>query len=196
MVFLTPDNMSIIVHPDHPFHPAFPYLSRIHQADYLRVYLWHHYGGGWFDIKPMHHSWMPSWEEFRDPEVWLVGPAEQMEGHVAANATVQKHFRELVKVSQFIGRPHTPLSQMVFEQQQAILTRKMEELKAAWLLDQKRPNKHKMPQRCCLGDAMQQRYSYPLTWAEILGRVYHPACFAHRKHLNRNLKAFPREPYL
>src|SRR5690606_35753476 len=37
--------------PAHPFHPTFPYLSAVHQSDYIRIYLLHHYGGGWHDIK-------------------------------------------------------------------------------------------------------------------------------------------------
>ncbi len=191
VVFMTPDNLSIIVHPDHPLHPAFPYLSGNHQSDYLRVYLWHLYGGGWFDVKPMHHSWRPSWEEFRNPEVWLVGPVEIGEFHIVANATVRKHYKELIVVNQWIGRPHTPLSQMVFEQQQAILTRMMVKLKKGWLLNQRRNRRHRMPQRCCADSEAQRFHGYPLHWTEILGSIYHPACFEHREHLNMNLKMFP-----
>ena len=34
-----------------PFHPACPFLSETHKDDYPRVYLMHHFGGGYPDLK-------------------------------------------------------------------------------------------------------------------------------------------------
>lgn len=48
-----------------PFHPAYPYLSAVHKADYLRAYVMHHYGGGYSDIKtPYGWTWYSAFQDF------------------------------------------------------------------------------------------------------------------------------------
>src|SRR5882762_5613921 len=42
-----------------PMHPAYDFLSATHKADYLRMYLMHHYGGGYTDIKHTAKDWNP-----------------------------------------------------------------------------------------------------------------------------------------
>lgn len=49
---LTEETIPSIIRPGAPFHPAYPYLSAVHRADYLRCYLMHFHGGGYTDIKP------------------------------------------------------------------------------------------------------------------------------------------------
>jgi hypothetical protein len=48
---LTPETIPSLRLPGAPFHPAYPYLSAVHRADYLRCYLMHFHGGGYTDIK-------------------------------------------------------------------------------------------------------------------------------------------------
>ena len=43
VVLLTPDTLANWVLPEHPLHPAYPYLSQTHKADYLRVYKMYHH---------------------------------------------------------------------------------------------------------------------------------------------------------
>lgn len=56
---ITSDNLYEYEKSDHPFHPAFQYLSAVHKADYLRTYFMHFYGGGYTDIKPHTQNWLP-----------------------------------------------------------------------------------------------------------------------------------------
>lgn len=43
---LTPENYKSYEVEEHPIHSAFPYLSEVHQGDYLRTYMTYFYGGG------------------------------------------------------------------------------------------------------------------------------------------------------
>ena len=62
VVLLTPDTLTNWVLPEHPLHPAYPYLSLTHKADYLRVYMMYHHGGGYTDIKRVTRNWRPLFE--------------------------------------------------------------------------------------------------------------------------------------
>src|SRR5689334_3269690 len=46
VVVVTPENPRQYVDP----HPAYDYLSLVHRADYLRLYLLHRYGGIYLDM--------------------------------------------------------------------------------------------------------------------------------------------------
>ncbi len=50
--------------PQAPFHPAYALLSEAHQADYLRAYLLHHFGGGYSELAPATASWTGQFERF------------------------------------------------------------------------------------------------------------------------------------
>jgi hypothetical protein len=61
---LTPDTIPSLQRPGAPFHPAYPYLSAVHRADYLRAYLIHFHGGGYTDVKSyMPGSWVNAFRE-------------------------------------------------------------------------------------------------------------------------------------
>ncbi len=193
VVLVTPGNLSLVLNSTVPMHPAYQYLSSVHQSDYLRIYLWHLYGGGWFDVKPMYHSWRPSWEEFKDPDVWLIGPKERGPWDVAGNETVRSHFAELVATNQFIGRPRTPLSRDAHEGQDVVLSAKHHMLANTW--KQNRRRNLTMPGRCCQSPHDISTFRYPLGWAELLGGVFHPACFQHRQHISVKMPRRPDEKY-
>lgn len=59
------DTLASFTAPHGPLHPAFQYLSPIHQSDYLRAYFMHHLGGGYTDIKRCSGSWKPAFEAVR-----------------------------------------------------------------------------------------------------------------------------------
>ncbi|MFM9437533.1 putative O-linked N-acetylglucosamine transferase (SPINDLY family) [Janthinobacterium sp. CG_23.3] len=52
--------------PQAPFHPAYALLDQAHQADYLRAYLLHHFGGGYSALAPAPAavSWTGHFERF------------------------------------------------------------------------------------------------------------------------------------
>jgi len=61
---LTPETIPSLRRPGAPFHPAYPYLSAVHRADYLRCYLMHFHGGGYTDVKSyMVGSWLNAFRE-------------------------------------------------------------------------------------------------------------------------------------
>jgi hypothetical protein len=45
----------------HPLHPAFPYLSAVHQADHQQTYVMHFHGGGYSD-KAATGSWTDAFD--------------------------------------------------------------------------------------------------------------------------------------
>ncbi len=198
IVMLSPENATRMAHAAAPFHESYQYLTAIDKSNYLRHYLWHHYGGGWFDIKPMYHSWRPSWEQFNDSDVWLIGPPEEKPGDVASwNKTIRSHFRELVACNQFIGRPGTPLSLLMQQKHISMLNSSLPRLKRQWEVNL-RMNRT-MPGRCCTANQKKDLNFtiYPLEWALLNGKNFHPACFKYRKHIRANMKRYARrEPYV
>ena len=61
----TKDRIPSLQLPSAPFHPAYPYLSAVHKADYLRAYVMHYYGGGYTDIKtPYGWTWYDAFRDF------------------------------------------------------------------------------------------------------------------------------------
>jgi mannosyltransferase OCH1-like enzyme len=64
VLLYTPSTIPSLQVPGSPFHPAYPYLSAVHRADYLRAYVMHHHGGGYSDIKTP-YGW-PWYDAFRD----------------------------------------------------------------------------------------------------------------------------------
>ena len=74
VVYLTLDNITDIILPDHPLHPAYPYLTATQKADYLKAYLMNFYGGGYADIKLMQNSWVSAARKLQeDDNLWAVG---------------------------------------------------------------------------------------------------------------------------
>ena len=74
IIFINKDNLKNYILKEHPLHKGFKYLSSIHQADYMRCYLMHHYGGGYTDIKPLKESGKGVEILNENPNVWAVGP--------------------------------------------------------------------------------------------------------------------------
>jgi len=73
VVFLTGDSYKNWEIRASPFHPALPYLSECHRSDYLRVYLMHHYGGGYTDVKFTYKSWRSAFEALKTSDAFALG---------------------------------------------------------------------------------------------------------------------------
>ena len=67
VLLLTKQTIPAYVLPDAPLHPAYPYLSAVHKADYFRCYLMHFHGGAYTDVKTP-YGW-PWYDAFRDFEL-------------------------------------------------------------------------------------------------------------------------------
>jgi len=163
-------------HPDHPFHPAYPLLSAVHQADYLRVYLMHHYGGGYTDIKHTSRPWAPFFARLR------AAPAHDMLGYTEIGPhgvapvpppvgdLLRAHYEKLVGLCAFVCRRYSPFTSAWLAQTNAVLDAKLDGLRL-------NPARHPQDQTGVqLPDGSIS--AYPLAWTELLGNVFHPLVLA------------------
>ncbi|MCC5937657.1 MAG: hypothetical protein JJU34_10265 [Lunatimonas sp.] len=178
-----------------PIHPAFRYLSAVHQSDYVRSYLWHHYGGAWHDVKATEVNFLPTWEEFLDPSVYLVGRPEAKGGAAKIadpeGRWMPKLWKDLVSVIAWIGRPHTSFSFEMMENLNHYLDQQLEALANAPALH---PREKKIETKNFLIKELKQKYyrlsgrspGYPLPWT-LFGNIFHPLNYKYKEHVSIKL---------
>ena len=173
VLLLTAANIPHWQHPEHPFHPAFPYLSATHQADYLRVYLMHHYGGGYTDIKHTHTAWAPFFARMRaSPAQHDVLGYTEIGPHGVAplpppvGDLLRQHYDKLIGLCAFICRRYSPFTQAWMERTHAVLNAKFDALR-------EHPARHPQDRHGALFEDGSHS-PYPLAWTELLGNVFHP----------------------
>ena len=197
-VLLTEASLGDWVTADAPLHPAFAWLSAVHQADYLRCHLMHHHGGGYVDLKPLEADWRPSFDwldaaaealaiGYREPGpggVASLGLGEVLGPRILSRAWwrrrwLQLNHRSLIGTCGFIFRPRSPLTAAWH----AELWRRLDAF--APLLAE-HPARHP---RDRAGFAIDGRPSgYPVPWTALLGDILHPLAWQHR---HRILKTLP-----
>jgi len=195
-VFLvTPERIAELEVSGHSIHPAFPYLSAVHQSDYLRIYLLHHYGGAWHDIKATQVSLAPAWKNFADPAVYLVGRPERAGGPAAVyddnGRWMPDYWEQLISVTAWVGRAGTPLTEALYERLHQLLDTYYPDLKAH---PAKHPREKKITKKNflhglfiwakCLLTGRNSRY--PLPWT-VFGNIFHPLNYRFRDHIRRDL---------
>lgn len=184
LVLLDKDTIPSYEVPGHPFHPAYPYLSETHKADYLRTYLMHFYGGGYSDIKRTTGSWVPSFEAMDSKEVWVCGYGETGANCIATgpeNRDLVHKWRDLVGNGGYICKPGTPLTTEWYTEMVSFLDRKLEAL---------RVHPAAGPRDCAESSA------YPIEWNEMLGRIFHRVCYKYKEHLLSTLPICEVHGYL
>ena len=175
VLLITPDNLSQYIHPDYPLHPAYPYLSETHRADYLRTYMMHHYGGGYHDIKLTTGDWNSHFDTLlTSPDKWICGYPEEEPGHIACDS-VRDKWASLVGVIAFICKPNTPLTTKWYNEM-------------VHLLDYKLPYLKQYP-ATYPQDRNDTGSNYPLAWNEMLGKIFHRICAEYTDHI---LPTLPR----
>jgi hypothetical protein len=167
--------------PSAPLHPAFDFLSATHKSDYLRCYLMHHHGGGYTDIKRTSQAWGRFFDRLQASEHhWALGYRELPYGMPHLDGTdegrrIQADHAQLIGLCAFIFKPHTPLTEAWLGETEALLDRKLADLKA-------HPAQHPMDQTGVrLPDGTPS--PYPLAWAELLGNIFHTLIHRHRDRL-------------
>jgi hypothetical protein len=115
VILITKDNVMDWEVKGSPFHPAYPYLSAVHKADYLRCYFMRHYGGGYADIKTQTGSWVPTFEMLqKSDDLWVAGYKEVGPGgiaHVDDNElyrSMQTVYDKMIGNCAYICRKNTP----------------------------------------------------------------------------------------
>jgi len=180
--YITPETVDSWQTDNHPYHPAYKYLSPVHKADYLRCYFMYHYGGGYCDIKPVNTSWKPAFDLInKNTELWAVGFPEEKPDDLAniddkvLYNKMQKRYRDMIGTSAFICRPKTQLTLEWINKVHSILDTKYELLKSY-------PAPYPRVKN-------EEDTNYALKWTEILGNIFHPLCY---KYLNRVSTFLPK----
>lgn len=190
LCLITKENIHEFILPEHPLHPAFHYLSDVHKSDYIRIYLLHHYGGGWHDIKPTQVSFTQVWAAFNDPEVYFVGRPEIKGGpaHVydRDGKWMPDFWPDLVGCGWWVGRPNTPLTNELFLEINNLLDENYETLRK---YPAKTPfDKKKKSAFSWLPFVSINKKGYPLPWT-VFGNIFHPLNYKYRKHVKNSLPA-------
>jgi hypothetical protein len=182
--FVSYQNINSWQHCDFPLHPAFKFLSAVHQCDYLRCYLLHLYGGGYTDIKPTTHNWNRFFElhalsnkigagytEISSQSVANVGGSIEIE--------MKSNYQQLIGVCSLIMTPFSQFTQEWFTSVNNLLDRNLEAL-------QLNPARHPQDQ---FGIQFEngEISKYPLKWTELGGDIFHQLVYKYHDqflHLN------------
>lgn len=181
------------VRSDAPLHPAFPLLSAVHKADYLRCYLMHHHGGGYVDLKPLRADWATEFDLLeRTPHAWAVGYREggrhgvatfglQRDQRWAVHRSawwryrwLQANYRLLMGVCGFVFRPASCMTTLWYA---AVLSR-LEYFSAAL---SRHPARHPRDHHGFVVDRGPS--GYPIPWSALLADILHPLALQHRRRI-------------
>lgn len=163
---ITTRSLHNYVVPEFPIHSAYPYLSAVHKADYLRCYFMHVHGGGYADIKLTMGSWVKA---FRDIDV---NPTALINGYQAggpdnvSDPELKPYWQELTGVCQFIIRPRTEFTHEWYSEIHRILDLHLAELK-------QHPAKHPY-------DNSQSGSGYPIGYTDLLGIPFNRIQYKYR----------------
>ena len=176
IILVTKDNLHEYILPDQPLHPAYPYLSFTHRADYLRTYFMHFHGGGYSDIKGTTGSWIPHFEELQKSDKWIVGYPEMITKVAVGpeNPELQDHWSELVGNCAYICKPRTPLTREWYNEMILLLDKKLDDLK-------------KYPATSPTDCSAESNGRYPIGWEEMLGVIFHRTCYKYKDTLINTL---------
>ncbi len=170
--------------PEAPFHPALPYLSQTNKSDYLRIYLMHHYGGGYTDVKFTYKPWDQAFETLRNSEAMALGYPISSASQVAMNpnfentaelALYKEHYHRFIGHVAFIFKPQTPLTQRLYDRSHALLDEKFEQLK-------RHPARHP---KDAVGKVLPDGSvsEYPLHYVELGPDIFTQCTFEYRDHI-------------
>ena len=128
VVLVTPETLpSYLVT---PLHPAYPYLSEVHKADFLRCYFMHFHGGGYADIKLTLGSWRKAFRDLElNSEAYINGyQAGGPDG--VSDPDLKSQWTELIGAGQFIARPRTEFTREWYASVCRVLDEQLDALRA------------------------------------------------------------------
>lgn len=172
IVYIHPYNLDHFVLPEHPIHPAYPYLSETHKADYFRCYLMHFYGGGYTDIKLQSGSWINAFDDLDTSSAYVNGYSVLKEHTKQLHID---HWEDLIGTNAIICKPNTPFTSLWYSKIVEILDDNLEKLI-------KNPANH--PQ-----SAAWDGTGYPLEWTATNADIFHDVCMM---YLNKIIRTVPR----
>lgn len=171
VLLVTPDNLADVLAPHQPLHPSYEHLSYVHRSDYLRIYVMHHHGGGYSDIKVPSADWTSIFELMdSDASIWEAGYPEngslwiaKQTGHLGRELRRRHH--TLPGGGGFVMRPRTPLSTEWLAEVERRLTYYADSL-------------GQYP-----GGVKGDDPLYPISWNRLLAQVHHPLALKHHAHV-------------
>jgi glycosyltransferase involved in cell wall biosynthesis len=185
VVLVTWDTLMDWVVPEYPIHPAYPHLSSVHKADYLRCYFMHVYGGGYTDIKRQTGSWESHFDRLEQSDAYALGYQEVKDGAALIKnrqlyELMNQHYTKLIGNGAYIFKSYTPLTHAWFNQLHNILDNKLAALRQHPAMDHRDAKGH------LINGVIS---NYPIEWSEILGQILHPLIFT--QFLNKVLQGLP-----
>ena len=153
------NNLAEYVLPEAPLHAAYPFLSEVHKADYLRTYFMHYYGGGYSDIKLQTGGWLDAFEDMRASDAAVLNGYHEDGPWCVGIKEVRPSWARLPGNGAYIVRPRTDFTERWYTTLLKLLDSKLERLKA-------HPATHP---RCVEQDGT----GYPFYWQELLGSIFH-----------------------
>lgn len=182
ILLITPNNLSEWI--VDPLHKGYEYLSSVHKADYLRCYFMHHHGGGYTDIKEQTGNWLESFRRLNISNNMITIGYQEVEGGVARVKDddlyneMSKNYKEMIGNGAYIFKPNTFLTKQWYHQLHSELDNKFEALKL------NPASNHRDHTGLWLGN---KHSTYPIEWSGILGQIFQPLAYAHRKYILQGL---------
>lgn len=168
---ITPNDLDDYLIAGEPLHPAFDHLSLVHRSDYLRCYFMNFWGGGYCDVKTLHHSWSPAFDRLdADSGKWALGYREVASDMTARlpgrlGRDVRHRYARLIGNGAFIMKPQTPLTR---EWYRRLLDR----------MDFYAEALERHP-----GNERGDNPGYPIPWIDILGNILPPVALKYHHRL-------------
>lgn len=171
VVLVTPATLQEWLVPGHPLHPAYKYLSLVHRSDYLRAYLMHHHGGGYIDLKAPIGSWEAAFDRAQADSTAWVSAYGEVNAKVSARfpgpmgRDIALHWKQLAGPGAMIARSHTSFT-------------------GEWLREVER-RLGSLAGRLAEnpGDVRLGGSGYPVSWTDLLGKVYQPLQLKYFHHI-------------
>ena len=177
---ITLQNLGDWLHPSFALHPAFQYLSAVHQHDYLKCYMLHVHGGGYTDIKRTKVNWRPFFSRLAESAAFGIGYEEvgpQGVAHVggALEEKMKTEYKKLIGMCAMIFRPQTTFTHLWFNRIKNILDLNLDAL-------QRSPARHPFDQKGARFEGGELS-NYPIPWTGIGGDILHPLVFEFHQNI-------------
>jgi len=155
IVVITNNNLKDYILKDHPIHEAYEYLSDFHKVNYLKAYLMHFYGGGFFTNGSINDSWMEAFNELNmNQKIFINGYSESGPDDIYV-VNLKKYYKLLIGNSGYIVRSNTEFTKLCYDRINKLLDIKLTKLKLYFDKNTTKENK------------------YPIEHNEMLGSIFH-----------------------
>ena len=196
MVLITKTNLKDYILKDSPLHPAYEFLSTIHNSDYMRCYLMHHYGGGYSDIKLTNIIWEDMFDKIDNQENILMMGVKTTYGHTYSGIeewtenmknNILQNMDKMICMGIMICRSNSCITREWYDELHRKLDSYLMSLKA---------NPAKFTRECfhpVLGIALEKpewegltdyKSGYPISWNILLSQILYPIQFKYMENID------------